>query len=258
MTSTANDVVLAITVARTSELIPGGEEPVEFPGEFVDEDYRNRTLRTAHSYDQFAPAIARAADAADRSWLAPFVRTFATVARKGGRVLDLGGGAGRESVELAAAGYRVYEFDISRGMLQIARVRETVIAAVQGDMTELPFRDSAFDAVWAQASLHHLEVPDVEDALYSIRRVLKAGGAFFSTMQSGTWSGWDGPSSAWAALDSTQAADSKRWYSLADPDEWRDILQDCGFSIHNFEVTPRNPSNNAEATGWINVLAVAE
>src|SRR5207253_1394021 len=104
------------------------------------------------------------------------------------------------SVELAAAGYRVYEFDISRGMLRIARSRPTVVAAIQGDMTELPFRDAVFDAVWAQATLHHLEVPDVEDALYSVRRVLKAGGAFFSTVQSGDWSGWERPSAAWGAL----------------------------------------------------------
>ncbi len=78
-----------------------------------------------------------------------------------------------------------------------------------------------------------------------------------SPVQSGDWSGWDGPSSTWAPLGAARES-PKRWYTLADPDEWREIVQDCGFRIHNFEAAPRNPSNNAQATGWINTLAIAE
>src|SRR5207245_4449387 len=69
--------------------------------------------------------------------------------RKGGRILDLGCGAGRHSIGLAQRGYRVTGLDLSAPLLAEARkaARGAGVKAtfVQGDMRRLRFR-GAFDA----------------------------------------------------------------------------------------------------------------
>ena len=68
----------------------------------------------------------------------------------GARVLDVGCGAGRHSVELARAGLAVTAVDISAGLLEVARASAeqagVKVAFFQIDARELPFADE-FDAV---------------------------------------------------------------------------------------------------------------
>ena len=76
-------------------------------------------------------------------------------ARGPGRCLDLGCGAARNAIPLAALGFRVTGIDLSAPMIQAARERLRVTmpaAAIQlavAPMTPLPFADQAFDLVVA-------------------------------------------------------------------------------------------------------------
>lgn len=89
----------------------------------------------------------------------------------GGRVLELGGGAGVLSRHLSeAANTWCVCLDISAQMLTHANV-----AKVQSDALQLPFRDDSFSLIIAAALFHHL--PGKETALLGeCRRVLTAGG----------------------------------------------------------------------------------
>jgi SAM-dependent methyltransferase len=101
---------------------------------------------------------------------------------RGGRLLDVGCGAGREALGLARAGYRVVGIDLSATM--IAAAREAAARAglaiefrVQS-LTELADPPGSYDGAYIAAALHH--VPGRArrvDALRRVWRALVPGGA---------------------------------------------------------------------------------
>src|SRR5438552_10921322 len=96
---------------------------------------------------------------------------------RGLRVLDYGCGHGMAAVVLARRGARVTAFDLSPGYLDEARARAAAngvaVTFAQADGERLPFADGAFDRVWGNAVLHHL---DMERAGHELFRVLRPGG----------------------------------------------------------------------------------
>jgi ubiquinone/menaquinone biosynthesis C-methylase UbiE len=94
----------------------------------------------------------------------------------GQALLDVGCGNGlwldiarRESKPGLAVGV-----DLSFGMVQVVRTRLPDAPTAQGDAMALPFRDDAFDTIFALWMLYH--VPTKASALAEIRRVLRPGG----------------------------------------------------------------------------------
>jgi demethylmenaquinone methyltransferase/2-methoxy-6-polyprenyl-1,4-benzoquinol methylase len=87
-----------------------------------------------------------------------------------GRVLDVGGGTGRATIELDAAERIVV--DAARGMLQ--RARDRGLDTVQGDARRLPVTDGSADAVTVVDAFHHL--PAQRQVVRDAWRVLAPGG----------------------------------------------------------------------------------
>jgi ubiquinone/menaquinone biosynthesis C-methylase UbiE len=89
------------------------------------------------------------------------------------RVLDVGCGKGRFARVLhdQYPGAEIWGLDISEEMLRFVPVG---IHTRAGSMTELPFADSTFDAVYATESLEH--AVEIEGAVNEMCRVLKPGG----------------------------------------------------------------------------------
>ena len=114
----------------------------------------------------------------DRRWKERLIALAALTPRD--RVLDLACGTGdivfRES---SRARYAV-GLDLTHRMLQLAAAKPEGGATrlIQGDMLALPFRSAAFDVVTVGYGLRN--VPDIEQAIDEIRRVLDAGGRFLS------------------------------------------------------------------------------
>ncbi len=109
------------------------------------------------------------------TWIRPAFARLGPVF--GASVLDFGCGHGMAAVVLARHGAKVTAFDLSPRYLAEARQRAAVngvsVAFVQADGERLPFPNAAFDRVWGNAILHHLEPRTAARELY---RVLKPGG----------------------------------------------------------------------------------
>lgn len=96
-----------------------------------------------------------------------------------GRVLEVAAGTGLVTRALAEVAEEVIATDYASAMVEQLeqRVRELGLANVrceQADIYRLRFEPESFDAVVA-ANVLHL-VPDLDEALASLRRVLKRGG----------------------------------------------------------------------------------
>jgi ubiquinone/menaquinone biosynthesis C-methylase UbiE len=95
-----------------------------------------------------------------------------------GRVLDVGCGTGA-LLERLAARRQATGLDLSLDMLARAarrrRRRGYGAALVCGDAQHLPFRDGCFESVVSTFALN--AVPDLENALTEMLRVLRAGGS---------------------------------------------------------------------------------
>lgn len=98
----------------------------------------------------------------------------------GKRLLEIGCGDGRLSVQFARAGARVTGIDISGEMIDLttrAARRAGVgdrVAAIRMSGEELAFPDESFDLVYGHSILHHL---NLELTTQHLRRVLRPRGA---------------------------------------------------------------------------------
>jgi ubiquinone/menaquinone biosynthesis C-methylase UbiE len=97
---------------------------------------------------------------------------------RGKYLLDLGCGAGENSVYFASLGARCVASDYSPGMVETAlKLAEKNGVAVEGCVVNamaIAFPDNTFDIVYASNLLHH--IPDPRVTLAEMHRVLKPGG----------------------------------------------------------------------------------
>jgi demethylmenaquinone methyltransferase/2-methoxy-6-polyprenyl-1,4-benzoquinol methylase len=98
------------------------------------------------------------------------------------RVLDLACGTGDIVFEAAPRVRQAIGLDVTHRMLQLAALRRSATGAqpawVTGDMLALPFPDGHFSVVTTGYGLRN--VPDLDQALREIRRVLAPGGRLLS------------------------------------------------------------------------------
>lgn len=107
----------------------------------------------------------------------------ALAARKGERILEIGPGLGQAAVQVAAcvgSQGRVDVLDIQQEMLDatVSRAERSgmhnVVGALAPSSGQLPYDDASFDAAYVVTVLG--EIPDRQQTLAELRRVLKPGG----------------------------------------------------------------------------------
>lgn len=157
-----------------------------------------------------------------------------------GHVLDVGAGSGRAAVGvlLARPQATVTALDLYDGYYGIddntpARfMRNARIAgaggradARQGDVREMPFADSTFDAVVSSYMIDHLRRDDRPKALQEVARVLKAHGEFLLLIVNTDW---------WTWLVSPPMAH----HFKPDAARWRAELNQAGFTVEEEGTQP--------------------
>jgi SAM-dependent methyltransferase len=131
------------------------------------------------------------------------------------RILDGAVGLGQLAVRMQRSGYAVVGIDYSfEAALHVKRTSS--LPAVVGDLTRMPFRDGAFDAVTTGETLEHLD--DDAAAAGEIGRILTAGGTCIATVPA--------LRSLWSASDDYY--EHRRRYSRA---ELTALFRRASFSI---------------------------
>ena len=116
--------------------------------------------------------------------VAVHLRELRRFVRSGDRVLDVGAGPGRFTIELARLGAEIVVADISPRQLELNRERlaaaeleEHVVERVVADVTDLSrFPDASFDAVVCFGGPLSYLLDRAEEALAELLRVTKPGG----------------------------------------------------------------------------------
>ena len=96
------------------------------------------------------------------------------VVQPGSRVLDACCGTGDLAIAAEREGGIVTGLDFSGEMLVRARRKSTTVEWVQGDLLQLPYADSTFDAATVGFGVRNVD--DLRAALVELRRVLRPGG----------------------------------------------------------------------------------
>lgn len=110
---------------------------------------------------------------------------------KGAKILDLGGGEGKDSIFFAKNGCEVFCLDFSEKAVKSCKenavenkVQKFVHPILYDMFKHLKFDDNTFDVVFAHLSLHYFDDETTTKIFDEIHRVLKSGGLLFVKVKS--------------------------------------------------------------------------
>lgn len=173
--------------------------------------------------------------------IAPILLAFAAQLPAGGKVIDLGCGAGRDLALFRLRGLQPVGLDYSRALSFLAQ-RHSDAPVVIGDMRVLPFASEVFDGGWAAASLLHLRRNEIPSALAEAHRVLRPKSLLFTSMKRGSGEDQDRHG---------------RWFFYFEPAQWIAYLEEAGFEVleTKSDHERRRSSLLTENISWINCIA---
>lgn len=161
---------------------------------------------------------------------------FLSYLKKGDCILDLGCGAGRDSLYFLNQGYRVVAVDGSKELCRIAS-RITGLEVRNLLFSDLDYKDT-FDGIWACASLLHVPSEELPDVLNKCFAALKAGGIFYLSFKKGSFEGErDG-----------------RYFSDLEEEKIREILSSLGYDNKIEKLFITDDARGREEK-WVNILA---
>ena len=165
-------------------------------------------------------------------------REFARRLPRGGRVLDLGCGSGRDSLAFLRAGFEVDAVDGSAQMVEAA-----------SELTGLPVAHALFedfepqgpyDGVWACSSLLHVPASKLAGVIAKYVRALKPGGTFHLSFKLGAHDGMRG----------------NRWFTDLDEPALRALIATVpGLRVDRVDVTGDARPGRANEK-WLNAWCV--
>ena len=142
--------------------------------------------KTIDYYNQNAAAFVQGTAGAEMSAIRDrFLRGIPD----GGVILDLGCGSGRDSRAFMDAGYRVVMVDGSEALCRAAEklTGQKVVLSLFQDYH--PEEETAFDGIWACASLLHLESEEIRAVVKRLAGSLRGGGSFYMSFKYGRFTG---------------------------------------------------------------------
>lgn len=162
---------------------------------------------------------------------------FLTAVTKGGKILDIGCGAGRDLKRFAEEGFEAVGIDPSEKLAAMA-IEFSGCKVLVSEVQDLNFVEE-FDGAWACASLIHLPRRQLSGALEKIFSALKPRGVLLVSMQMGS---------------GEAVTNDGRFFTRYSSQELSDATERSQFELINVWITPDSLPGRDSIT-WINVIA---
>jgi ubiquinone/menaquinone biosynthesis C-methylase UbiE len=158
----------------------------------------------------------------------------------GGRVLDLGCGAGLPSTKQLARRFEVVGVDISETQLRLAGKNVPSATFISADITQLEMPIGSFDGITALYSISHIP-RDEHGALFArVARWLKPGGLFVASLGAAGSPDWTGE---WLGVP--------MFFSSYDAETNRQLLRDTGLTLITDEVVTIHEPEGEATFLWV-------
>lgn len=110
---------------------------------------------------------------------------FLHYVKKGGWILDVGCGSGRDSLFFKTNGYNIEAFDYSPELVKLAQEKTGLPIRLQSfyDLTE----QNLYDGIWACASLLHCERKRLPEVMQKLINALKKDGVCYLSFKYGEY-----------------------------------------------------------------------
>jgi ubiquinone/menaquinone biosynthesis C-methylase UbiE len=138
-----------------------------------------------------------------------------------GKVLEIGCGSGREAAEFLKLGYEYVGTDMSSRFVEEAIKANPTGKFIQQNVYDLNFPQEYFDGFWTAATLLHIPKNRINEALQNINRVAKQGAIGFISLKEGE--------------GEKVEEETGRLFAFYQLDEFKKILEKCGFEVINSE-----------------------
>jgi SAM-dependent methyltransferase len=200
-----------------------------------------RRQLTVAAYDRQA-ADYRAASAPVADGVRRGLDDLAARLAPGALVLEVGSAGGRDALELEARGLRVRRTDVAPGF--VALLREAghdadVLDPLTDDLSAAP-PHTAYDGVWANASLLHVGRTDLPVVLARLATVTRPGGVLRASLKEGDGEGWSTHGSIGVP----------RMFTYWRRRDLEAVLADAGWDVERTDVTDGHRGER-----WLSVLA---
>lgn len=193
--------------------------------------------------DEYLRRVAVSRDSAGvRAGIDKLITNLRSTVAAGGKLVDLGCGAGMPFAARLAETFDVTGVDFSARQIQLARQNVPDASFIQEDMTRVTFPSGSLDAVTAFFSIIHVQ-RDLHPALFeNIARWLKPGGVFVASLgKKGNAEDWD---ENWLG--------ARMFWSYNDPEVARRQISDAGMEIDRAWLeTVEQGINGPETFFWV-------
>ena len=173
-------------------------------------------------------------------WIEEFEKYKNLVSGK--KILDIGCGAGRDSMVFTQSGFEYTGIDASPEMLAIAKERAPSGNYHKMDFYHLEFPDNTFDGFWAAASFLHVPKAEMVTVLSEAKRVIKPGGFGFISLKEK-----DDLEEGMITQERFGGVIS-RYFAFYTKDEFKRYIDDAGFDLVG-DTTYRE--NDERHTVWL-------
>ncbi|MBB5573495.1 MULTISPECIES: class I SAM-dependent DNA methyltransferase [Rhizobium] len=189
--------------------------------------------RTSSFYDENAATYA----VRDRSLPQRRLDAFLNALPAGASILELGCGGGQDAAYMIAQGFNVTAMD---GSAEMARQAEKLLGkpVIVRKFEELE-DDQAYDGIWAEASLLHVQRSDLPGIFNRVHKALKNGGIFHASFKAGDTEGYDS---------------FGRYYNYLSADWLNDLLISTGWKEISLNETDGS-GYDGKPTKWLRMRA---